>query len=73
MEHQAMQQILALGAPVIPLIFEELRRKLDHWFLALYSLIGDGPVIPVEDRGRVQKMREHWLAWGQERGYLPHE
>ena len=67
--HPAYQAIIAMGPIVIPYIFEELERKTDHWFWALKYLCKANPVRP-EDAGNVPRMREAWLNWGIENGYL---
>ena len=64
----AYQQIIGMGALAIPLILQELKEQPDHWFWALRSIVGESP-IPSADRGRLPKMTEAWLAWGQEHGY----
>jgi hypothetical protein len=67
-EHPAYQQIIAMGAVVIPLLFRELEREPDHWFRALHALTGANPV-PAENRGKVREMAAAWLRWGREQGY----
>lgn len=66
--HPAYQQISGMGPAALPLLIVELRRDPDHWFAALKSISGDDPV-PAQDRGKVQRMTEAWLAWGEKRGY----
>lgn len=67
--HPAYQQIIGMGPTAIPLILAELKKKPDHWFWALKSIIGEDPVSP-EQRGRIKDMVEAWLQWGREQGYL---
>ena len=67
--HPAYQKIIGMGKDALPLIFERLRTGSGHWFWALTSITGEMP-IPKEDLGRMAKMREHWLSWGQRNGYL---
>lgn len=67
--HPAFQEITSLGRPVVPLIFKELVREPSfHWFHALRDIIGSGPEIPAEDRGRLRPVTECWLRWGKEHG-----
>ena len=66
--HPAYQRIIGLGPEVIPLILKELEREPAHWFWALYALTGEDPV-PSKDRGKLDKMAQAWLKWGQEHGY----
>jgi hypothetical protein len=56
--------IIALGEPVVPLLFEELERDPDYWFTALHTITGENPV-PTEDRGDLTRMTKHWLDWGR--------
>jgi hypothetical protein len=63
------QKIIALGKPVLPLIFEELKKQPDHWFWALEKLTGENPV-PDEQRGYIRRMANIWLEWARKEGYL---
>lgn len=67
--HPAYYQIIGLGLPVLPFLFRELKENGGHWFLALSSITGQNPVKP-EDRGRVKRMTEAWLNWGEEHGFI---
>jgi hypothetical protein len=67
--HEAYQQIIGLGDAALPLIFEELRRGPDHWFYALSAITGV-EVVPKDHRGNLEAMRQDWLTWGREKGYL---
>ncbi len=64
--HPAYQAIIALGAPVVPLLLRELEREPAHWFEALKAITGEDPVPPAE-WGRVRAMAGAWLAWGRAR------
>lgn len=35
----------------------------------LYEILGDPDIVPHEDRGRFDKIRQHWMKWGEENGY----
>jgi hypothetical protein len=67
--HPAYQQIIGMGEEAIPFILKELRKKTAHWFWALKSITGEDPV-PSNQRGRMDQMRDAWLRWGNEQGYL---
>ena len=68
-KHPAFREIVSLGRPVVPLIFKELVREPGfHWFHALRDIIGSGPEIPTEARGRLRPVTECWLSWGKEHG-----
>ena len=58
------QRIIGLGPSVVPFILGELEKEPDHWFWALRAITGENPVNP-EDKGRVKKMAEAWIAWGK--------
>jgi len=62
-------RIIGMGERAIPLMLEDLRKRADHWFIALHAITGVSPV-PAEDRGRLDKMAEAWIAWGEQNGYL---
>jgi hypothetical protein len=66
--HHAYQQIIDMGANVVPLILEELRRDPDYWFAALRQLTGENPV-PREARGKLEDMTSAWLEWAKTHGY----
>jgi hypothetical protein len=65
----AYQEIIGLGPAVLPLILRDLAQTHDHWFWALRAITGADPV-PPEERGRVERMAEHWLEWGRAAGLL---
>ena len=67
--HPSYQRIIGLGPEVLPFIFCELQKDGAHWYSALTSLTGANPVRS-EDKGRVKKMKEAWLAWAADNGYL---
>lgn len=67
--HPAYQQIIGMGPAVLPAILRDLERETNHWFWALKSITGVDPV-PEKSRGRITEMRDAWLQWGREHGYL---
>ncbi len=64
------QKIIGLGTKAIPLILESLIKKNDHWIGALMEITGANPV-PDEDRGNIEKMKQHWIKWATENSYWP--
>lgn len=68
--HPAYLKIIGLGPPAVPLLLGELAREPNHWFSALQAITAENPV-PPEDRGRVRKMAEDWLRWGERNGFAP--
>jgi len=67
--NDAYLKIISLGRNVIPLILEDLKERGGNWYKALRILSGDDPV-PAEARGDIVRMKELWLYWGRERGYI---
>ena len=67
--HPALQEIISMGRPVVPLILERMRSQGGHWFGALRQLAGASPV-PLESRGRIKEMTQGWLDWGERNGYV---
>ncbi len=67
-EHPAYREIVAMGDLAVPLIFADLEKEPDHWFIALREITGASPV-PKECRGKIAEMAAAWLAWGRANGY----
>ena len=67
--HPAYQEIISMKWPAVPLLLEELRRKPDHWFIALEEITRENPV-PPESEGKIKKMAEAWIQWGIKGGYI---
>ena len=61
--HPSYQHIIGMGRDAVPLIIRELRKNPDHWFWALNAITGVDPV-PACDRGKVERMRDAWMDWG---------
>lgn len=61
--------IIALGKPVIPLILHDLESRGGFWYPALQALTGEWPIDPAAN-GRPRLMKDAWLEWGREHGYL---
>jgi hypothetical protein len=66
--HPAYQEIIAMGAQVVPSLLRDLEREPDHWFAALRAITGAQPV-PPEDRGDITRMAAAWLRWAKDHGY----
>ena len=67
--HPAYQEIIALGAPVVPLLLRDLEQEPVHWFEALEAISGVNPV-PPEHWGNIPAMAADWLAWGRQCGLI---
>jgi hypothetical protein len=72
MSHPAHVAIIEMGEHAIPMILRELRDNGGHWYKALAYLTGENP-INESIRGKVQLMRQCWVDWGIEHGYLKEE
>lgn len=67
--HPAYQELIALGAPVLPILFRDLEQSRDgHLSKALTLITGARPV-PPEARGRIDQIAACWLVWAREQGY----
>jgi hypothetical protein len=68
--HPVYLELVALGAPVVPLILGELERKPSaSWFGLLVAITGENPV-PAHLAGHVEAMAGAWLEWGRRQGHL---
>ena len=67
-EHPAYAQIIALGEPILPLIFRDLQDNGGWWYPALRTLTGANPV-PADAQGQPELNDAAWLRWGQANGY----
>jgi GAF domain-containing protein len=69
--HPAYQKIIGLGPDALPFLFRELDKEdpPDHWFWALSAITGENPILP-EQRGRLNQMKEAWIAWGKTNNYV---
>jgi hypothetical protein len=63
--HPAYLSIIGLGRPALPLILGALKRKPEHWFVALKAIARHSPVRP-EQVGNVPQMAAAWLEWGRQ-------
>jgi hypothetical protein len=66
--HPAFQEIIGMGAAVVPLMLQDLEERPRLWVWALPDITGANPV-PEADAGNIRKMSEAWLRWGKENGY----
>ena len=67
--HPAYQKIIAMGKPVLPLIFRDMESNGGWWYPALRTLTGANPV-PEQAKGEPPLNDEYWLRWAQENGYI---
>ena len=65
--HPSYRRIMGMGREVLPLLFQELKERPDHWLVALNAITGEDPV-PADSK--FNDAVDAWLAWGAEKGYL---
>jgi hypothetical protein len=58
-----------MGADALPLIFRELEKEIDYWFVALSAITRTSPVANSQGMAPEQ-MAEAWLRWGREHGFV---
>lgn len=64
--HPAYQEIIALGEPVLPYIFADVKETGIFWFPALHAITGEDPAA---GETTVLLAQEKWLNWGKQKGY----
>lgn len=67
--HESYLNIIAMGAVAIPFILQDLQEHGGNWYAALRILSKQDPV-PLESKGDVLLMKESWLRWGRDNGYI---
>jgi hypothetical protein len=67
--NDAYGQIVAMGWAAVPLLLREVQLRGGHWFTALKWITGENLVGP-EMAGDIRAIREVWLRWGKEHGYI---
>lgn len=70
-EMPEFQKLIELGDDTVRYILNQFwwREVRTFYFPLLKRITGEDPV-PVYERGRVPHMRDRWIAWGQDHGYL---
>ena len=68
--HPSYQAIIAMGEPAIPLILRDLEAEPNHWFSALSAIAGEGPDIPLPERGDMRAISKAWLKWGKSKQFI---
>jgi len=66
-QHPSYRAIVEMGTDVLPLLFQELRDRPDHWLLALHQITGEDPAQP---ESTFDEAVEAWLKWGRKQGYI---
>lgn len=62
-------EIIDMGEKILPLIFQDLKSEPAFWFFALEEITECNP-IEKSHRGFIKLMKEDWLKWGEEHGYI---
>lgn len=62
--HPAYQEIIGLGAEVVPFLVRDLAENHTHWFTALEAITGARPT-SAADAGNIPRMAEAWLRWAK--------
>ncbi|MGD0089616.1 MAG: hypothetical protein ABSE73_06815 [Planctomycetota bacterium] len=69
LRHPAYDLIIKLGSVMVPHILRDYAENGGRWAAALTRIVGESPVKP-EHRGKADKVRDDWLAWGRKHGHL---
>jgi hypothetical protein len=69
MRHPDYEAILLMGLAVVPLLIKDLRKNRRYWFGALTYITGENPITR-SDAGRMDRMIEAWVKWGQKKGLI---
>jgi hypothetical protein len=62
-------RIVGMGLPALPFILNDLATQARYWFPALTAIAGVQPIRET-DFGNIRAMRDTWLQWGRENGYI---
>jgi len=62
-------EIISMGETAIPFILRDLQERGGDWYPAL-RILSDADPVPTEVRGEVPKMKEAWISWGRDKGYI---
>lgn len=67
--NDSYRKIIAMGAPVVPLLLSKIRDRPQGWFWALTAITGENPILG-EHRGNITEMVRDWLNWGSQKGLI---
>jgi hypothetical protein len=69
--HPLMREIIKMGKPALPYIFNEMKDGARGWWYAVREITGSRPLtITNDDAGKVKVLNEKYLQWGKEQGYV---
>ncbi len=67
----AFQELLAIGSVIVPILAQAVNEGYDFRLTYLMSLlVDDPPKIEEKDYGIVEIIREAWLEWSRDKGYI---
>lgn len=61
--HPSYLHIIALGRKALPLILQELKKRPDHWLVALNAITEEDPA---SDGATFREAVDAWIRWGNE-------
>ncbi|MDO8509180.1 MAG: hypothetical protein Q7S27_05865 [Nanoarchaeota archaeon] len=68
--HPNCEKLIKMGEPIIPFILEDIKNsKYGDWGYILKTISREDPV-PRHHYGFYNSMRDDWLAWGKNKGYI---
>ena len=67
---EGLQKIIDLGSDIVPIILRDFQHENNHWHETLCQLVLNPPEIPEEKRGKMEEIRQIWLKFGREHGYI---
>ena len=70
LNHRAYRRIIGMGKDALIPIFKSLEAGGGPWFSALDAITRAEPV-PEAHRRSARLMREDWIKWGRDNGWLP--
>ena len=70
--HPSHLRIIGMGKDALPFILQKMADDpgSGHWFSALDAIVDDSPKELDEAHNDGRKMRDIWVKWGKERGYI---
>ena len=74
MNNNNCKQLIGLGEKIVPLILEKYQESPSvRWSCLLGKILGEHPDVPREHWGKVSIIRDYWIEWGKEKGYIINE
>jgi hypothetical protein len=69
LENSSVKDMIAHGELFVPYILNELKKKDPRvdWSVILYKMLGEGPTIPKEHRGKLAFVTKAWIEFLEKR------